>query len=71
MITLRPYQQEAVDKTIEWVKKSTLPCLAEMSVGAGKSIYIAEVARIIHGMSGKRILCLAPRSELVVQNHSK
>lgn len=70
-ITLRPYQQEAVDKTIEWVKKSTLPCLAEMSVGAGKSIYIAEVARIIHGMSGKRILCLAPRSELVVQNHSK
>lgn len=71
MITLRPYQQEAVDKTIAWVKKSTLPCLVEMSVGAGKSIYIAEVARIIHGMSGKRILCLAPRSELVVQNHSK
>lgn len=71
MITLRPYQQEAVDKTIEWIKKSTLPCLTEMSVGAGKSIYIAEVARIIHGMSGKRILCLAPRSELVVQNHSK
>lgn len=71
MIKLRPYQQEAVDKTIEWIKKSTLPCLTEMSVGAGKSIYIAEVARIIHGMSGKRILCLAPRSELVVQNHSK
>lgn len=71
MITLRPYQQEAVDKTIEWVKKSTLPCLSEMSVGAGKSIYIAEVARIIHEMSGKRILCLAPRSELVIQNQSK
>ena len=71
MITLRPYQQEAVDKTIEWIKKSTLPCLTEMSVGAGKSIYLAEVARIIHGMSGKRVLCLAPRSELVIQNHSK
>lgn len=71
MITLRPYQQTAVDKTIEWIKKTTLPCLVEMSVGAGKSLYIAEVARIIHGMSGKRILCLAPRSELVVQNHSK
>lgn len=71
MITLRPYQQEAVDKTIEWIKKSTLPCLTEMSVGAGKSIFIAEVARIIHGMSGKRVLCIAPRSELVVQNHGK
>ena len=71
MITLRPYQQTAVDKTIEWIKKTTLPCLVEMSVGAGKSLYLAEVARIIHGMSGKRILCLAPRSELVVQNHSK
>jgi len=71
LITLRPYQQEAVDKTIEWIKKSTLPCLTEMSVGAGKSIYLAEVARIIHSMSGKRVLCLAPRSELVIQNHSK
>lgn len=71
MITLRPYQQKAVDLTMDWVKKSTLPCLTEMSVGAGKSIYIAEVARIIHKASGKRILCLAPRSELVVQNHSK
>lgn len=70
-ITLRPYQQEAVDRTIDWIKKSTLPCLSEMSVGAGKSIYIAEVARIIHEMSGKRILCLAPRSELVIQNQSK
>lgn len=70
-IILRGYQQTAVDKTIAWIKKSTLPCLVEMSVGAGKSIYIAEVARIIHEISGKRVLCLAPRSELVVQNHAK
>lgn len=70
-IILRPYQREAVEKTIEWIKRSTLPCLTEMSVGAGKSIYLAEVARIIHGLSGKRVLCLAPRSELVIQNHSK
>ena len=70
-LQLRPYRLEAVDKTIEWVKTTTTPCLVEMSVGAGKSIYIAEVARQIHQMSGKRILCLAPRSELVVQNHAK
>lgn len=72
MIKLRPYQQTAVDKTIEWVKKSALPCVVEMSVGAGKSIYIAEVARIIHTISGgKRILCIAPRAELVTQNAAK
>jgi DNA repair protein RadD len=72
VIKLRPYQQTAVDKTIEWVKKSALPCIVEMSVGAGKSIYIAEVARIIHKISGgKRILCIAPRAELVTQNAAK
>lgn len=68
---LRPYQQVAVDKTIAWIKHTVSPCLVTMSVGAGKSLYIAEVARIIHAMSGKRILCIAPRSELVKQNHSK
>ena len=71
MIKLRPYQQEAVDRTIDFIKSSIKPCLVEMSVGAGKSIYIAEVARLIHEMSGKRVLCLAPRSELVIQNHAK
>ena len=70
-LQLRPYQQEAVDKTIQWIKTTTAPALVEMSVGAGKSIYIADVARLIHQMSGKRILCLAPRSELVVQNAAK
>lgn len=71
MFVLRPYQQAAVDKTIAWIKHSTAPCLVEMSVGAGKSLYIAEVARIINGMSGKRVLCIAPRAELVKQNYSK
>lgn len=68
---LRPYQQEAVDKTISYIRTATEPCLVEMSVGAGKSLYIAEVARIINDMSGKRVLCIAPRSELVIQNYKK
>lgn len=71
MIQLRDYQQEAVQKTIAWIKRNIAPCLVEMSVGAGKSIYVAEVARLIHEMSEKRVLCIAPRSELVIQNHSK
>lgn len=71
MITLRPYQKEAVQKTIDWIKRNIAPCLVEMSVGAGKSLYIAEVARIINEMSGKRVLCIAPRSELVLQNSAR
>lgn len=71
MIVLRDYQQIAVDKTIDWIKKNTAPCLVEMSVGAGKSIYVAEVARIINQMSGKRVLCIAPRATLVEQNSEK
>ena len=71
MIALRHYQQEAVQKTIDWIKRNIAPCLVEMSVGAGKSLYIAEVARIINEMSGKRVLCIAPRSELVLQNSAR
>ena len=70
-IVLRDYQQTAVDKTIDWIKKNVAPCLVEMSVGAGKSIYVAEVARLIHQMSGKRVLCIAPRAKLVDQNAKK
>lgn len=70
--TLRDYQQEAVDRTISWVRESIEPCLVEMSVGAGKSLYIAEVARQLNILSGgKRVLCLAPRSELCHQNRAK
>lgn len=71
MYKLRDYQNAAVQKTIEWVKRNVSPCLVEMSVGAGKSLYVAEVARIINEMSGKRVLCIAPRAELVIQNSDK
>lgn len=71
MFKLREYQQIAVNKTIDWIKKNIAPCLVEMSVGAGKSLYVAEVARIINEMSGKRVLCIAPRSELVLQNSER
>lgn len=38
---------------------------------SGKSHIIAEVARQIHAMTGKRVLCLAPSAELVTQNFVK
>jgi len=70
-VSLRPYQQQAVDAAIEWMRKSASPFCIEAATGAGKSHIIAEIARIIHAMTGKRVLCLAPSSELVTQNRAK
>lgn len=68
---LRPYQQEAVDASIAHMKASTAPFLIDAATGAGKSLMIAALADHIHKLSGKRILCLAPSAELVVQNRGK
>ena len=70
-VTLRPYQQAAVDAAVDWMRKSLAPACIEAATGAGKSHIIAEIARIIHHQTGKRVLCLAPSAELVVQNHGK
>lgn len=68
---LRDYQQKAVDATMEWMRKSVDPCLLELATGAGKSHIIAEVARLLNERTRKRILCLAPSAELVIQNRNK
>jgi DNA repair protein RadD len=70
-MTLRPYQQEAADAAIEWMRKSDKPFIIDAATGAGKSHIIAEIARVIHDMTGKRVLCLAPSAELVTQNREK
>jgi DNA repair protein RadD len=71
-MTLRPYQQEAHDAIIGWIKRNTTPCCIEAATGAGKSHIIAAVADTIHAVSkGKHVLCLAPSAELVRQNADK
>lgn len=71
MHSLRPYQHECVDAVIAHLRRSTAPILIDAATGAGKSIIIAEIARIIHSATGKKILCLAPSAELVTQNRAK
>ena len=68
---LRPYQQEAVNTAIEWVKKNSEPALLELSGGAGKSLICAEIARVMYQMTGKRILVLVPNQDLLIQNGEK
>ena len=67
MYILRPYQQAAVDATINYFRINNSPALIVLPTGAGKSLVIAELARVAHG----RVLILAHVRELVEQNHHK
>jgi DNA repair protein RadD len=67
MYKLRPYQTEAVQATITHFRKEKTPAVVVLPTGAGKSLVIAELARIARG----RVLVLAHVRELVEQNHAK
>lgn len=67
MYQLRPYQQDAVNSTIRHFQKENSPAVIVLPTGAGKSLVIAELARLARG----RVLVLAHVKELVEQNHAK
>jgi DNA repair protein RadD len=67
MYQLRPYQQEAVQKTIEHFRQERTPATIILPTGSGKSLVIAELAKLANG----RVLVLAHVKELVEQNHQK
>lgn len=68
---LRPYQQDAVESAIDWMKKCTEPALLELATGAGKSWIAASIAQWIHETSKKKVLVLQPSRELTNQNAEK
>lgn len=67
MFKLRDYQREAVAATLGHFRNSRRPALIVLPTGAGKSIVVAELARLARG----RVLILAHVKELVEQNHGK
>lgn len=67
MYQLRTYQQEAVDRTLNHFRRKRTPAVIVLPTGAGKSLVIAELAKIAKG----RVLVLAHVKELVEQNHRK
>ncbi len=67
MYHLRDYQQTAVDGVVQYFKKKRAPAVVVLPTGAGKSLVIAELARVAKG----RVLVLAHVKELVEQNHGK
>ena len=67
MYKLRDYQQQAVQNTIQYFRIRRDPAVIVLPTGAGKSLVIAELARIANG----RVLVLAHVKELVEQNYEK
>ncbi|MGZ3711998.1 MAG: DEAD/DEAH box helicase, partial [Bdellovibrionota bacterium] len=67
MYKLRDYQQQAVKNVIAFFQKRREPVVVVLPTGAGKSLVIAELARIAKG----RVLVLAHVKELVEQNYEK
>ena len=64
---LRPYQTQAVNRVVEHFRASHDPAVVVLPTGSGKSLVIAELARLARG----RVLVLAHVRELVEQNHAK
>jgi len=64
---LRDYQQEAVSATIKHFQKSNASAVIVLPTGSGKSLVIAELARL----ANRKILILTHVKELVEQNHQK
>ncbi|GGC86592.1 DEAD/DEAH box helicase [Vreelandella lutescens] len=65
--SLRPYQKEAVKRVVGHFRATSDPGVVVLPTGSGKSLVIAELARLARG----RVLVLAHVRELVEQNHAK
>jgi DNA repair protein RadD len=65
--SLRPYQRQAVSHVVEHFRASDEPAVVVLPTGSGKSLVIADLARLARG----RVLVLAHVRELVEQNHAK
>ena len=67
MLQLRDYQQQAVQAVLVHFRQKQDAAVLVLPTGAGKSLVIAELARLARG----RVLVLAHVKELVEQNHAK
>ncbi len=66
-VQLRDYQQQAVTAVLQYFRRLSDPAVLVLPTGAGKSLVIAELARLARG----RVLVLTHVKELVSQNQQK
>lgn len=67
MYTLRPYQEEAIQKAVYGLTRYRKPFIIQAATGAGKSLIIAEICHRLD----VPILILQPSKEILEQNYSK
>jgi ATP-dependent helicase IRC3 len=67
MLTLRPYQREAIDAVIAARRSGVRRMLVCLPTGAGKTVVFAELARV----AKRQVLVLAHREELLAQARDK
>lgn len=66
-VQLRDYQADAVRAVVQYFRRMQDPAVVVLPTGAGKSLVIAELARLARGA----VMVLAHVKELVEQNHQK
>lgn len=69
MRSLRPYQKQAVQECWKALKEDDRAVLLMASVGAGKSLMLANILLTMQH-AGKKSLCLVNNAELVRNNHA-
>lgn len=69
---LRPYQQQAIQKTLEAIKQGkSNKQVWVMATGTGKTVCFAKLASHVINTTGKKVLILAHREELLEQAKNK
>lgn len=68
MLTLRPYQEEAISGVFEWVANNTGNPLIVLPTGSGKSLVCAKITEDALAWPQTRVLQLTHVKELVLQN---
>jgi len=73
VITLRPYQQRAMDQLLDWFRNNQEGhCIVSACVGSGKSVMLAWLCQhAIAQWPETRIIMLVPNKELLEQNYEK
>ena len=72
MITLRPYQQEAIDSTLRYFEENDGNPLIVLPTGTGKSVVIAEFCkRVLAQWPDTKILVITHVRELIKQNYDE
>lgn len=78
MLTLRPYQQDAIDQLYGWFRERKHDTgtdhnpLVVAPTGSGKSLLIAKIIHdALTQFQGQRVLVLTHVKELIEQNHAK